>query len=246
MNELKTVEDQLRAEIGQLKLELERQKRLAESGPSRQPSRPSRFTLTLLGIVLLVLVVAGFFRGYLPRQRREEVLAAEAKTTAESLPVVNVQQVQRSSSQSDPAAARKHPGHHRRAGDGAGHRLCPEALRGYRRSRPSRAGAGRNRSARTGPPIRQAQATIDQLKSTVRAGPSLARTGTAATPTWRASPRSGGPTWSPRAWSPNRKTTPTRRSMNPSRPTCTRSRRPWRRRKAMSRRRRPTWRASTS
>jgi RND family efflux transporter MFP subunit len=168
MNELKTVEDQLRAEIGQLKLELEQQKRLAEGGPSQKPSRPSRLTLTLLGIVLLVLVVAGFFRGYLPRQRREEVLVAEAKTTAESLPVVNVQQVKRSSAENTLLL----PGNIQAITE------APVMARstGYVLKRyvdiGDRVQAGQVLAEIEAPElddqIRQAQATIDQLKSTVQ------------------------------------------------------------------------------
>ena len=41
-------------------------------------SRPSRLTLLVLALLLVVLVVAGFFAGYLPRRRRESVLAAES------------------------------------------------------------------------------------------------------------------------------------------------------------------------
>ena len=53
-------------------------------------SRPSRLTLLVLALLLVVLVVAGFFAGYLPRRRRESVLAAESKVAVDALPVVNV------------------------------------------------------------------------------------------------------------------------------------------------------------
>jgi multidrug efflux pump subunit AcrA (membrane-fusion protein) len=56
---------------------------------------PSRLTLLVLALLLVVLVAAGFFAGYLPRRRRESVLAAESKVAADSLPVVNVQKVKR-------------------------------------------------------------------------------------------------------------------------------------------------------
>ena len=58
-------------------------------------SRPSRLTLWVLALLLVVLVVAGFFAGYLPRRRRESVLAAESKVAVDALPVVNVQKVRR-------------------------------------------------------------------------------------------------------------------------------------------------------
>jgi RND family efflux transporter MFP subunit len=56
---------------------------------------PSRLTLLVLALLLVVLVAAGFFAGYLPRRRRESVLAAESKVAVDSLPVVNVQKVKR-------------------------------------------------------------------------------------------------------------------------------------------------------
>jgi RND family efflux transporter MFP subunit len=91
MNEVKSTEEQLRAEIEDLKRQLAARK---ETHPAART--PSRRTLLWLGLLVLVLVVAGFFVGYLPRQRRESVLAAEAKTDASALPVVNVQPVKRS------------------------------------------------------------------------------------------------------------------------------------------------------
>src|SRR5689334_7035080 len=51
----------------------------------------------LLALVICGLVIAGFFLGYLPRQRREEVLAAESTEQNRALPVVTVGTVERSS-----------------------------------------------------------------------------------------------------------------------------------------------------
>jgi RND family efflux transporter MFP subunit len=96
MNEIKTTEDQLLAEIQDLKRQLGEQKKLAAAGPAARNSRPSRLVLLALGLVVAALIVAGFFLGYLPRQRRELVLAAEMTTQGETLPVVNVQAVARS------------------------------------------------------------------------------------------------------------------------------------------------------
>jgi RND family efflux transporter MFP subunit len=100
MNEMHTVEDQLRSEIEDLKRQLEEQKELAADGGAQQPSGPSGRTLLAIALVLVALVVVGFFAGYLPRRRRESVLAAESKAGAESLPVVNVRKVKRSDSKS--------------------------------------------------------------------------------------------------------------------------------------------------
>src|ERR1019366_5378729 len=54
----------------------------------------------LIALLLAVLIVVGFFVGYLPRQRREAVLAAESKATGRTLPVVNVSRVTRSAANS--------------------------------------------------------------------------------------------------------------------------------------------------
>ena len=99
MNETRGAEDQLRAEIESLKRQLAEQKQLIESGvhPHR---RPSAMKLVLLALLLAVLVVVGFFVGYLPRQRREAVLAAETKESVATLPVVNVTSVKRSAENS--------------------------------------------------------------------------------------------------------------------------------------------------
>jgi RND family efflux transporter MFP subunit len=80
MNETHSTEDRLRSEA---------------AGSAQKPAGPSRLTLLVLALLLVVLVVAGFFAGYLPRQRRESVLAAESKIAEDSLPVVNVQKVRR-------------------------------------------------------------------------------------------------------------------------------------------------------
>ncbi|MBS1859125.1 MAG: efflux RND transporter periplasmic adaptor subunit [Acidobacteria bacterium] len=83
-----STEEQLRAEIESLKRRLE----------SRETARRGPSTGTMIGfaVVAIVLIVAGFFVGYLPRQRREEVLAAEARDNTASLPLVTFDKVERS------------------------------------------------------------------------------------------------------------------------------------------------------
>jgi RND family efflux transporter MFP subunit len=95
MNDTHTNEEQLRAEIEALKRQLEEQKRPRRQGGPRLKSRPSTGTLVFLAALILALIVAGFFAGYLPRQKREQVLAAETKTNTESLPTVTVTPVLR-------------------------------------------------------------------------------------------------------------------------------------------------------
>ena len=100
MNEIQPTEGQLRSEIDDLKRQLAEHKKLA-AGSAQQPAGPSGRTLAAIALVLAALVVVGFFAGYLPRRRRESVLAAESKAGAESLPVVNVQKVKRSEAKSN-------------------------------------------------------------------------------------------------------------------------------------------------
>jgi len=101
MNLTNTIADELRAEIENLKRQLEEQKRLAEAGHGRPLQGPSGLTLLVIVLAVLALSAAGFFLGYLPRQRREMVLAAESKSDAQSLPVVNMQVVKRSEATSE-------------------------------------------------------------------------------------------------------------------------------------------------
>jgi len=101
MNLTNTTADELRAEIENLKRQLEEQKRLAEAGHGRPLQGPSGLTLLVIVLAVLALSAAGFFLGYLPRQRREMVLAAESKSDAQSLPVVNMQVVKRSEATSE-------------------------------------------------------------------------------------------------------------------------------------------------
>lgn len=89
-------EGDLRAEIEDLKRQLEEQRHLQQAGVPPSKSGPSAGTLLLLGLIVIGLVVAGFFAGYLPRQRREQVLAAETRSEVQSLPVVTVASVTRS------------------------------------------------------------------------------------------------------------------------------------------------------
>jgi RND family efflux transporter MFP subunit len=90
-------EEQLRSEIEDLKRQLAEQKALAANDQSPHTTGPSGRTLVLLALLVVALIIGGFFLGYLPRQRREEVLAAESKASGQDLPVVNVETVTRSS-----------------------------------------------------------------------------------------------------------------------------------------------------
>src|SRR4051794_23391345 len=90
----RTTEDQLRAEIEALK------RQLADHKPARRRGI-SATTLIAIALVTTILIVAGFFVGYLPRQRREQVLAAETRDSGFTPPTVNVTSVTRSSGNSE-------------------------------------------------------------------------------------------------------------------------------------------------
>ena len=92
MNEINTGEERLRAEIADLKRRLEEQKKAGEA----RASKPSPVTLVLLALIAVGLIIGGFLAGNAPRQRRETMLAAEAKSASEALPVVTVVKVARS------------------------------------------------------------------------------------------------------------------------------------------------------
>ena len=93
MNDVSPTEQQLRAEIEELKRRLAAQPEPGAATPSQ--SAPSRRLLWSLGFFLLILMAAGFFAGYLPRLRRQQVLAADVKSEVETLPLATVTEVTR-------------------------------------------------------------------------------------------------------------------------------------------------------
>lgn len=96
MNQTGPTEEQLLAEIQDLKRQLEEQRKLQQAGIAHVAAGPSSGRIVWIGLALVVLIAVGFLAGYLPRQRREQVLAAEAKTDTETLPIVTVAPVTRS------------------------------------------------------------------------------------------------------------------------------------------------------
>ncbi len=85
-------EARLRAEIEDLKRKLAQQAAPA----STTPAPPSRRALWLLALVLAVLIVIGFLKGYIPHQRNEATLVAEADSATKELPTVTVVSVESS------------------------------------------------------------------------------------------------------------------------------------------------------
>jgi RND family efflux transporter MFP subunit len=94
MNDTDTNEQQLRSEIEDLKRQLAKTRNAAQEAAQKGPSARTALVVVTL---LLCLVLAGYYLGYLPRQRRELALAAESKSDGEALPVVTVAPVTRSS-----------------------------------------------------------------------------------------------------------------------------------------------------
>src|SRR5580658_5946994 len=93
MNQLQSIEDQLRSENESLRRQLEEHKH-AQQGAKK----PTAWTGLVVFLVLVALAAAGYYWGYLPRQKREMVLAAESQNQTDSLPVVTVSPVTRSAS----------------------------------------------------------------------------------------------------------------------------------------------------
>lgn len=90
-------EASLRAEIEDLKRQVaEQQKLLEHRAEPAAPAAPSHRSLWLLALVLTVLIVAAFFKGYIPHRRNESALVAEAETAAREATTVTVVGVERS------------------------------------------------------------------------------------------------------------------------------------------------------
>jgi RND family efflux transporter MFP subunit len=100
-----TTEERLRKENEELKRELQEQKRQPHGSPHATPSakmwHPSSLTLWSITLGVVLLIVAAFFAGYIPLQKRENVIRTQAREQEEALPRVDVMEVGRSSTKSD-------------------------------------------------------------------------------------------------------------------------------------------------
>jgi len=103
--EVKDTEALLRAEIDDLRRRLAAQPHPSPErhthGHGHARKRPSTGTLVLIGFFLVAVIVVAFFGGYLPHQRRQTELVAEAKSDSETAPIVNVTKAERSSGKSE-------------------------------------------------------------------------------------------------------------------------------------------------
>jgi RND family efflux transporter MFP subunit len=164
MNDTDTNEQQLRSEIEDLKRQLAQTRKTAKEPSAKGPSA---FTALVLILLLLSLAAAGYYLGYLPRQRRELALAAESKSNVEGLADVTVTPVTRSSSTSSLVL----PGNIQAVTE------APVLARasGYIKARSvdigDRVKEGQTLAEIEAPEldqqIRQAQASIDQANSTI-------------------------------------------------------------------------------
>jgi RND family efflux transporter MFP subunit len=89
-----SLEQQLRREVEDLKRQL-RERQPEQSPPPRW--KPSAITISALLLVLAVLLVVAFFAGYIPLQKRDALVRAEAQQHEQELPRLAVMRVGRSS-----------------------------------------------------------------------------------------------------------------------------------------------------
>jgi len=93
-------ERQLRQQVDDLKRRLREQEE-GLSGPPVKRWKPSAITIVAILLGLIVLLAGAFVAGYIPLQRREALVRAEAEDHGKDLPHMEVMRVGRSSIQSE-------------------------------------------------------------------------------------------------------------------------------------------------
>ena len=99
-----SAEEQLRREVEDLKRQLREQKSSAHGAnpnASAKPWNPSAVTIWALFLGVIVLIVVAFFAGYIPLQKRNAVIGAQAQEFEQALPRVEVIEVGASSKVSE-------------------------------------------------------------------------------------------------------------------------------------------------
>ena len=94
-------EERLRAEIEDLKRQLEARRHVVEDHASGRMRKVRPATLWVLAAVVSMALVSAFFLGYLPQSSRQTALAKEAQESGAADPLVNVSIVRRSSGKSE-------------------------------------------------------------------------------------------------------------------------------------------------
>src|SRR3984885_4746866 len=83
-------EEELRAEIERLKLELKQKNSAGAHSALQHPKRPSSGRITLLLVLAAAIFLAAFLGGYIPHHRRDMQIIAEANVQNDALPDVTV------------------------------------------------------------------------------------------------------------------------------------------------------------
>jgi RND family efflux transporter MFP subunit len=98
-----TTEERLRKEIEDLKRQLREQKNpdTAHAGLTATPWHPSSITLWSICLGVAVLIILGFFAGYIPLQRRQNLIRQQALEQEQALPRMEVIEVGLSSPKSE-------------------------------------------------------------------------------------------------------------------------------------------------
>jgi RND family efflux transporter MFP subunit len=94
-------EEELRAEIEQLKSQLAQKNSSGAHSALEHPRRPSGGKIAMLLLVIALLFAGAFFAGYIPHHRRQLQITAEADAESESLPEVTVVAARRASAVGD-------------------------------------------------------------------------------------------------------------------------------------------------
>ncbi|HEY1589158.1 MAG TPA: hypothetical protein VGG00_05435, partial [Rhodanobacter sp.] len=100
-----STEQQLRQQVEELERQLrERDRTGAHANAAGIPTqekiwRPSAITISALFLGVAVVLVIAFLTGYMPLQKRQTLIAAEAVQQEQALPRVEVVQARRSSGQ---------------------------------------------------------------------------------------------------------------------------------------------------
>ncbi|HJT88932.1 MAG TPA: efflux RND transporter periplasmic adaptor subunit [Bryobacteraceae bacterium] len=95
--------ERLRQEVEDLKRQLQEKEALLPGSQHAAAKRwhPSGLTMFVIFLAVAILLVAGFFAGYIPLRKRNAVIRAEAQVQEQALPRVEVIAVERSSKRSN-------------------------------------------------------------------------------------------------------------------------------------------------
>jgi len=94
-------QERLLQENQELKRQIQELKGAAHAGPASRVWHPSALTIWAIFLAVIVLVVVAFFSGYLPLQKRRELIASEARDQERALPRVEVIEVGRATDKSE-------------------------------------------------------------------------------------------------------------------------------------------------